>query len=111
MTNARVFAILAFGTLLAGCPLAMRDDYVVESEGIGEPDRDAGAVSADSGAAPPIDAGTVPIDAPPPCVPTTCLKVGAQCGSLADGCGATLDCGVCKPDKVCGVRMPNHCDK
>ena len=104
MMNARVFAAVACGILLAGCPLAMRDDYVVQSEDIGDPDRDAGAPPA-------VDAATVPIDAPPPCLPSTCQKVGAQCGSIPDGCGATLDCGICKGDRVCGAKMPNHCDK
>ncbi|HUS29088.1 MAG TPA: hypothetical protein VMZ53_11275 [Kofleriaceae bacterium] len=47
------------------------------------------------------DAGTIMVDAKPgqgsgsSCHPTTCLAQGAQCGSIADGCGGELDCGFC----------------
>jgi hypothetical protein len=34
---------------------------------------------------------------PPPCVPTTCSAIGAQCGFAPDGCGGVLDCGPCQP--------------
>jgi len=30
-----------------------------------------------------------------PCVPTTCAALGASCGTAADHCGGTLDCGGC----------------
>jgi hypothetical protein len=46
------------------------------------------------------------------CVPTNCLLLGAQCGNASDGCGGTLDCGVCKgKDQQCGTKVPNHCDR
>jgi len=35
-----------------------------------------------------------------PCTPTTCAATGTSCGLIDDGCGGTLDCGVCPP--VCG---------
>ncbi len=40
------------------------------------------------------------VPAPPPtCQPLTCASAGATCGSVPDGCGATLDCGPCvSPD-------------
>lgn len=44
------------------------------------------------------DAGVVTPDAPnhpPNCVPKTCAQLGAECGSIADGCGHTLDCSYC----------------
>ena len=31
----------------------------------------------------------------PQCTPTTCAAQGKTCGSIADGCGKTLDCGPC----------------
>ena len=33
---------------------------------------------------------------PPKCKPTTCRAQGITCGSIADGCGDTLQCGRCK---------------
>ncbi len=29
------------------------------------------------------------------CTPTTCKALGADCGSVSDGCGGTLECGTC----------------
>jgi hypothetical protein len=37
-----------------------------------------------------------------PCTPTTCAALGADCGTLADGCGGTLDCGTCTDPEICG---------
>jgi hypothetical protein len=37
----------------------------------------------------------------PVCVPTTCAAQGATCGSIADGCGGTLDCGSCGSGSTC----------
>jgi hypothetical protein len=37
-----------------------------------------------------------------PCVPTTCAAQGKNCGSIADGCGGTLSCGVCSSSQTCG---------
>ncbi len=57
-----------------------------------------GAVASDGGTATtagdagPADAGGGGFDA---CVPLTCASAGALCGMVADGCGHTLDCGVC----------------
>jgi phosphate-induced protein 1 len=36
------------------------------------------------------------------CTPTTCAAHGANCGSLADGCGGTLNCGSCTAPATCG---------
>jgi len=36
------------------------------------------------------------------CTPTTCAAQNAECGSLADGCGKTLDCGTCATPATCG---------
>ena len=35
------------------------------------------------------------------CVPNTCGALNAQCGEISDGCGGTLDCGVCQGGAVC----------
>ena len=36
------------------------------------------------------------------CEPKTCDDLGAECGSLDDGCGGTLDCGGCNGELTCG---------
>jgi hypothetical protein len=36
------------------------------------------------------------------CVPRTCTELGANCGSVADGCGGTLECGPCTGFETCG---------
>ena len=36
------------------------------------------------------------------CTPTTCAAEGKTCGSIADGCGTTLDCGACTGTETCG---------
>lgn len=33
----------------------------------------------------------------PGCVPTTCADQNVACGVIPDGCGSTLDCGLCAP--------------
>ena len=38
----------------------------------------------------------------PKCTPTTCAKLGYNCGPAADGCGGILDCGTCTPPSTCG---------
>jgi hypothetical protein len=69
--------------------------------------------------------GTSPVEDTPPvantpparpeptenrCTPRTCEQVGADCGSLADGCGGTLQCGTCLADHTCGgAGLPNVC--
>lgn len=32
------------------------------------------------------------------CIPKTCATAGVTCGTVADGCGGQLDCGVCPTD-------------
>ena len=44
------------------------------------------------------------------CTPTTCAAQGKNCGSLADGCGAMLDCGACAGGLSCGgAGVANVC--
>ena len=44
------------------------------------------------------------------CTPTTCGAQGANCGTLPDGCGGTLDCGSCTGTDTCGGGgTPNVC--
>jgi hypothetical protein len=97
MRRARSLVIESFGIVLAGCPFAMENDYVIQTMVVQPPDAN-------------VDAGAPPTDAPP-CVPATCEKLEARCGTVSDGCGAMLDCGTCKDGEVCGLKTPNHCDR
>ena len=67
-----------------------------------------GAASAQGGAAGgDVGAGGA---APPSCVPTTCAAGGLTCGSVSDGCGATLSCGTCTLPQTCGgTGIANVC--
>ncbi|MBF0492952.1 MAG: hypothetical protein HQM15_09245 [Deltaproteobacteria bacterium] len=60
-----------------------------------------------SGSTPPT-----PESSPAPvCVATTCEHEAKNCGEISDGCGGTLQCGVCSnPGETCGgASVPNVC--
>jgi hypothetical protein len=44
-----------------------------------------------------------------PCTPTSCASVGADCGTIDDQCGGTLNCGSCPGGASCGIPNPNRC--
>ena len=64
---------------------------------------------------PPTDSGIMDSgaggdsDAQGSCSPKTCVQLGAECGSVLDGCGATIDCGQCAGGLNCGGDGPNKC--
>lgn len=66
-----------------------------------------GPVDLSDGGLPPSDGGlTQSLDAG--CTPRTCAP--GACGSVADGCGQTLDCGGCTNGQTCGGQgTPNVC--
>ena len=37
------------------------------------------------------------------CVPTTCSALGKNCGTVANGCGGTLNCGSCASGQTCSA--------
>ena len=41
--------------------------------------------------------------------PLDCARANAECGVVGDGCGGTLDCGVCPAGQLCGVAQPFRC--
>jgi hypothetical protein len=43
------------------------------------------------------------------CVTLTCAELGYNCGKVANGCGGTLDCGVCPPGEFCGAGGFSKC--
>jgi photosystem II stability/assembly factor-like uncharacterized protein len=44
------------------------------------------------------------------CTPKSCASVGANCGTINDGCGGTRDCGTCAAPQTCGGDgAPNVC--
>jgi len=44
-----------------------------------------------------------------PCTPTTCQKLGYDCGFAGDGCGGLLNCGTCNNPQYCGGKGFNLC--
>ena len=45
------------------------------------------------------------------CTPTTCAAQGKNCGTIPNGCGGTLTCGVCTAPQTCGGGgVANVCD-
>jgi hypothetical protein len=115
MPNIRM-AVAPFALFLAGCPLAMEDDFVIQGADdtpapSAPPMTPPGPAMPPGSTTPPVDAGGLPVDVRV-CVPTNCLLLGAQCGTASNGCGGMLDCGVCKgKDQQCGTKAPNRCDK
>lgn len=46
----------------------------------------------------------------PACQPLTCTNATARyCGVIGDGCGGSLDCGLCAEGDVCGAAIPHMC--
>lgn len=43
------------------------------------------------------------------CTPTTCQKLGFDCGPAGDGCGGLLQCGMCSNGDICGAQSPGVC--
>jgi hypothetical protein len=43
------------------------------------------------------------------CTPTTCAALGANCGTVDDGCGGSLSCGTCASPETCGGGTDNVC--
>jgi len=43
------------------------------------------------------------------CRPVSCADAGANCGTIADGCGGTVACGDCGTFAICGGAGPNRC--
>lgn len=44
------------------------------------------------------------------CEALTCDDLGAQCGTVDDGCASTLQCGECRAWETCGAEAPNVCN-
>jgi len=56
-----------------------------------------------------FDLAACPGDQNPACEPRDCDDVGAECGPIADGCGALVQCGDCPDGEICGGDGPNQC--
>jgi len=48
------------------------------------------------------DGGSIVSDGGGLCTPTTCQKLGFNCGPAGDGCGGLLQCGTCTSPDICG---------
>jgi len=100
LVRATAFNFLVPGTVAAGSAVDVRISCTVG--GIVHSSRWAGTLA----------------NAPAPCTPTTCAAKGLNCGTIPDGCGGTLTCGVCAAPQtcggggvanVCGVCTPTTC--
>jgi hypothetical protein len=96
--------------ILAGCPGS--DPQPAGSGGTSSSGTSSGGISsggtAGSDAAVDAPPDSITPDAPDDgCVKKSCQDLGAQCGSVDDGCNGTLDCGNCDAPKICGTR--NEC--
>lgn len=78
------FAVVALSLVAAGC----------------------GEVSSGGDDAVVIDAAAT-TDA---CTPIRCVDVGAECGTIDDGCGASLACDPCGTGEACGAVADHQCD-
>jgi hypothetical protein len=38
-----------------------------------------------------------------------CADLGAECGTVPDGCGASMECGTCPTGQTCGGGGPYQC--
>jgi hypothetical protein len=47
---------------------------------------------------------------PSGCTPITCEQAGAQCGTIADGCGGLRSCGTCPDGQLCS-NVTNRCQQ
>jgi len=43
------------------------------------------------------------------CLPASCVELGAECGTVDNGCGDPLDCGGCSSGNICNL-LTNTCD-
>jgi hypothetical protein len=70
------------------------------------------ALVASSACSQPFEAASVDTDGGAGggnCIPTSCDKLGANCGVAPNGCGETVECGTCPPGEVCGGGGQNKC--
>lgn len=94
------------GTLDSGTPdsgIADAGEPDAGSPDAGEPDAgapDAGPPDAGEPDAGEPDAGTADAGCP---TQHTCAMIGANCGTQADGCGGSMDCGHCANGTACNV--------
>ncbi len=67
-------------------------------------------VIATIGCQSPKDFGKPPVgNGVDPCGLVTCESTGATCGPVGDGCGLTVQCGLCAESEICGADSPFTC--
>jgi len=102
-------AAIASCLFLTGCPFAMNDDFYIAQGDAGgvtlnanEGDGSPGSLQV-CGATSPNKCGSGV------CSPFTCVGLGFNCGSAANGCGGVLQCGTCPAGQRCGAASLNRC--
>lgn len=88
--------------------LASKSGFLPEA-GAGGESSDGSGGSSRSSAGASSDDPDITIDGGDPCDPDTCKGLGAECGTIADGCGDVLDCGECDDGEACGIETRNVC--
>lgn len=83
------------------CVYSLVDSGPAEDAGV-----DSGSTTPDASVP---DTGGDPGGDATPCPPVTCADLGAECGTIGDGCGGIVDCGKCAAPAVCGAYFTNKC--
>lgn len=118
MTISRLCCVLVVALAVTGCGgIATPDEpqsssQVAQDVTMCELDCPSGDVFTCTTVPCSVTANTITCDGTtttcPVCVPTrTCAGVGADCGSISDGCGHLLDCGTCGSGQQC---VGNTCE-
>jgi hypothetical protein len=108
----RIIGSVAIGGIIIACSSSSTNPEEAASGGSGATvDGSTGGSVAKGGSNAGGSAGVVGVagSAPDACVPATCTSLGAECGTIDDGCGATAECGTCPSGQTCGTTSPNKC--
>ncbi|MGB0590628.1 MAG: hypothetical protein ACPGU1_13200 [Myxococcota bacterium] len=57
-----------------------------------------------------VESDATTTDVTPPCLPTTCEALGAECGVVPDGCVGELNCGSCAENESCTDDLECACE-
>ena len=64
----------------------------------------------DAATDPLVESDATTTDVTPPCLPTTCEALGAECGVVPDGCVGELNCGSCAENESCTDDLECACE-
>jgi hypothetical protein len=107
-------ASIGLALCLEGCPLAVADEFTIQSSEPGPgvtPDggTDDANTAGGTGGSNAAGAEAALLPDGPGCQVKTCTELEAECGLVDDGCGGMLTCGTCPTLETCGASGPNKC--